>query len=218
MLPFLALLSAFLILSLARPKRIRIHRVAVPALMVSFLVFSGVVLTYELDHGTSLSEPTYSTALLLRDSGPNHRLIANDGLVGIRVAAVTGNPYLPIGGAGTTFQSPELLAYRYFNATEVETNVVASPLQDLTLDSDSPWAINTIQAELDWVHIMESPLGSLSVASVRYHPDTYLENKQFPGSYTAFGNVYPSALAESAYSSAYKLYDGESESVWFLGS
>jgi hypothetical protein len=84
------------------------------------------------------------------------------------------------------------------------------------LDSDSPWFVSTIQAEADWVTIMQSNFNATNPTLIRYAPTVYLENKNFPGGFFAFGNEYASMFAASASGGAYKIYDAEAEALWYV--
>jgi hypothetical protein len=217
-LPFIAIFAGLAIVGFMRIQRPRIRATLVITFFAASLVFSTGVLDYEVNHTTVLPMTMYSTALYVKGYSGDPTAIANDGLVGIRVASVSGCSYLPVGGAGTTFQSPELLAYHYFTPGEVQSNLAWVPFQDLTLDSDSPWSVPSIQAEADWVAIMQSPFGAYGATIRRYHPTLFLENKYLPGSFFAFGNEYPSAFATTAYSGAYKIYDGDAEALWYVSA
>lgn len=138
----------------------------------------------------------------------------SDRVVGVLEAANT-EP-LPVGGAGTTFQSPELLAYHFFTAGEVLENVVRIPLHEFTLESDSPWIVPTIQAEADWAAIMQSPCDGTSQSLRRYAPVFFLENERYAAAFSAYGNTYPSAYAASVHAGAYKIYDGSGEAIWYV--
>ncbi len=214
-LPFIAIFAALAIAGVSRLRQQRIRSVVLVASFTVIFVFSAAVLEYEIERTSVLPPSLYSTSLYAGHYACGQGLISNDGLLGIRVAAITGCAYIPVGGAGTTFQSPELLAYGFFNRDEVESKMARVPLQDLTLDSDSLWAAYAIQAEADWVAIMNSPYNSRSSVTDRYHPTYYLENKFHASMFFAFGNRYPSPFAVSAHDGAYKLYDGTAETLWY---
>jgi hypothetical protein len=216
-LPFIAIFAGLAILGLSRVQRRKVRRVAIGAFFAASLVFSTGVLQYEIDHVTSMPTTTYTTALYAMPCTSRETVVANDGLLGIRFAAISSCNYLPVGGAGTTFQSPELLAYHYFAPAEVWGNMSPVPLRDLTLDSDSPWFVSTIQAEADWVKIMQSDFNATNPILTRYAPVLYLENKNFPGGFFAFGNDYASTFAASAYVGAYRIYDADAEALWYVG-
>lgn len=215
-LPFIALLGALAFLGISSSKRRTFRRVAIPVLLAASFAFSAMVLNYEVDHTSILTTATYTTATYVQDRFGGSVVMSNDGLLGVRVAAVSGSPYLPVGGAGTTFQSPELLAYRFFSAEEVDARVVRGSLQDLTLDSDSLWVALGIQAQADWVQMMQSPFDDKGAVFDRYHPTYYMENKLLGPVFFSFGNFYPSEFATTAHAGAYMIYDSSTEAMWFV--
>lgn len=213
-LPFIALLGGLALLSLSKARGHRLRQVVVITAVVATFVFSSAMLQYELDNLTSISTTNYSTGTYLARQHPG--VISNDGLLGVRVAAMCECAYLPIGGAGTTFQSPELLAYGYFKPSEIYQGITALPLSQITLDSDSPWTVASVNAELDWVKIMQSPFNQPAHAASRYRPVFYLENRNIGENFFAFGNTYPSLFAQSAHEGAYLLYQSPTESLYYI--
>ncbi len=218
LLPFIAIFAGFAVSRLARIKRPWNRRAFIAMFFAGSLIFSTGVLQYEISQSTSMPMTTYATALYLGPCAPDQTIISNDGLVAIRVAAISGCAYLPVGGAGTTSQSPEVLSYHYFSPQEVLGNMAPVPIQNVGLDSDSPWFVSSINAEADWVSMMESPYNATGTLQSRYHPTLYLENRYLAGEFFAFGNRYPAPLALSAYAGAYKLYDSGAEALWYIAS
>jgi len=219
-LPFLSLFAGLGFVGIIRSPR---HRRLVVGVAVSILVVtvssSIYILEVEIDRTPAMPNEGYTTGLYLLHHTFDGTVIASEGLMGVRVAAISGARVLPVGGAGTTFQSPELIAYRFFSISEVNGQIVQSPLTSLTIDSDSLWVAANIQAEADWVQILDSPVGSLPPSlMVRYQPVYYLEDKAHPGQYLAFDNVYCSNLGLSVQRAAYTVYDGGNERLWWLGS
>ncbi len=217
-LPFVAILGGLALAGLMRLRSPKIRRVVFAAFLVSILAFSAGVLRYEIDHSTTVPDATYSTALYLRNGCGGDRVIANDGLLAVRVASIAACPVLPIGGAGVTSQGPELLAYHYFTSDEVSRNIGRLPLQDLTLESDSPWVAYGIDAQTDWVRIMQSPYDNPTSTLARYRPNLYLENRDVELNLYSFGHTFPSAFAGSAHDEAYLIYESPVESVYYVYS
>ena len=220
-LPFLSLFAGLGFVGVIRSHRHR--RLVIGVVTVSILVItvgsSIYILEVEIDRTPAMPNDAYSTGLYVLRHAPDGTVIASEGLMGVRVAAISGARVLPVGGAGTTFQSPELIAYRFFSINEVNGQIAQSPLTSLTIDSDSLWVATNIQAEADWVQILDSPMGSLSPSlMIRYQPVYYLEDKAHPGQYLAFDNVYCSNLGLSVQHAAYTVYDNGNERLWWLGS
>ena len=215
--PFTALFIAFgLFAILRRSLRPRL-RFAVAGAAVGFLVASSAAIAgYDLRLTPAMPHETYCAALYVRDLASG-TVITNEGLIGSRLHAISGVPYLPVGGATTAFQSPELLMFRFLNVTLIRGEIVQVPPQQLTVDSDSLFVLPTVQAEADWDAMMRSTVDAMparySIYSVRY----LFESKVLTGRYTAYGNVYPSALSASAHATRYLAYDDEAGRMFFLG-
>jgi hypothetical protein len=155
--------------------------------------------------------------------------VANSGLSGVRVAAVSGKPYLPVGGAGTTLQSPELLIFDYYDPDEISERVTRIPLQDLTIESDSPFSLSGINVELDWAQILQDQwYGTVSkVDQQRYNLAYYLELEFFGTNFSAFAGLYHSRFASSVHfgyedpigvfhDARYKMFDSGAHTVWLV--
>ncbi len=220
-LPFLAAFGGLGIMGILRllQGRRRTAIAAGVAIVVATATFSVYVLGVEFQRIPFLDDDTYNTALFVRMTSPRGTMIANDGLMGVRVGSVAGVGVLPVGGAGTTFANPELLAYGFYSRDEVAGQLVQVPLTELTIESDSFWTVPRIQAELDWVEIMQSPLWAVPQGlSDRYSPGYYLESNSAAGNFVAYNNVYCSNLARSAHEFSYLVYDNGQQSIWWLYS
>ncbi len=214
-LPFVAVLGAAGLLYLARSRNRARHAVVIVVALLLCLGFSAFVLQYEISNASALSPSTYDLAVYLHTHSWSGTVVSNDGLLGVRVASVSGYPYLPVGGGGTTFQSAELLVYGFVNASQVESSVYPIPWNSLSLDTDSPWFGSTIQSEATWVRIMQSTFPSTAAPNDPYHVTYFLENTQYSGDYLAYSNIYPSAYAQTVHRNAYLVYADSSESMWY---
>ncbi len=217
-LPFLALAGGFGLLGVVQlsRKRPRLTRVFVAGLFAAILVTTVAVQEYEASRTIFPDSETYDTSLYLLVYGRG-TLVANDGLMGIQIAAFSSLPYLPIGGAGTNFQSPELLAFGFFSREEIESQITRISLSDLTIESDSPFVAGGIQAELDWVRILQSPSGAMPAQLLqRYHPSYFVENQAYSSAFTAYGNTYCSNFAFSVREGSYRIFDSGAQSVWYV--
>lgn len=225
-LPFLALFGALGVLAFVRflANYPRVRNAIAVASVLTISGFSFAVLGVELERGTSLADATYSTALYLNDL-PEGNFVANDGLLGIRIASLTGRGGLPVGGAGTTHQSPELLILGAYNASDVFSKEQRIPIWELTIEDDSPFILLGINARDDWdTKIMKSSVDAVSQRVVdRYRLSYYLENDDFQSAYLAFGNIYDArrypelvVFPLSVYASRYKIFDGTRENLYFV--
>lgn len=218
-LPFLATFGGLGFVAIIRSLRTRPRAVGVVAvgLLLGVAGFSSYVLDMEINRSSAISYETYGTGLYVRYMDFPGTLVANDGLTGIRVASIAGVKVLPVGGAGTSFQGPELLAYGFYAPEEVFDRVVRISLLELTIESDSLWVAMDIQAELDWVRILQSPYGQVPTGLAdRYGPSYFLELNSAAGRFLAYDNVYCSNLGLTVNDSAYRVYVNEHESLWWL--
>jgi hypothetical protein len=219
-MPFLALFAGFGFFGILG--RLGRHRRAAAAagivMLVCIAATSAAILEIEVTKLPVLPSDEYTLGVYVRAIGYPGTMIANDGITGIHVGAVSGAKLLPIGGAGTTFQNPELLAYGFYSGDEVNARLVRVPLQSLTIDSDSFWVVD-IQAELDWVGILQSPYGTISDSlQSRYQPAFFLELNAASGNFVAFGHVYCSNLALTAHEKAFAVYENGVETIWWLNA
>lgn len=216
-LPFLALLAGFGIMSLLRILRRhpRMARTAVVASLIITTSFALGVLRIEEGRANWMQDSTYSTALYLRSSGPVS-YVANDGLVGEQISAISGRNGLPVGGASTTAQSPELLTMGAWNASEVSRRERRIPLTSLTIEDDSPFILEGINALRDWVDkLLTRRVSEVTPTIVNQYRITYfVETDALRGSFTAFGNIYGSVFAETVHLQRFKVFDGSTEDLY----
>jgi len=218
-LPILAILGGLGFWGLIElfKKRPRVVLLVAVTLTLVVASFSTYVLGVEVDRTPEIASTTYDTSLYGKMMGTANTIISNEGLTGVQFASISGARILPVGGAGTSFQSPELLAFGFFSGDEVNGGLVRVSIQDLTIESDSIWVAPGIQAERDWVLILQSPGGNIDASlDVRYAPGFLLELKSAPGQFLAYDNVYCSELGLWAHQSAYEIYDNGRETIWLL--
>jgi len=192
-------------------------RVMGTVVLISLVVGSSAAISsYNVQTTSYMSDGTYSMALYLRVNA-NGTVIANEGLIGSRAYAVSGVPFLPVGGATTAFQSPELLMFGFVNRTSVVGRIRLVPFNQITIDSDSPFELPGIQAEADWAVLLLAPVDSIPAEYAHYDVRYALESLWIEGEYTAYANFYPSQLLQTAHQSRYLIYQDSEESLLFLG-
>ncbi len=180
------------------------------------LASSAAITSYNVRGIGSMPGTTYSAGLYLEYSDPG-TVISNDGLLGSQVHSVSALPYLPIGGATTAFQGPELLIFGFVGGSTVPGRVVPIPLNQLTMSADSPFELPGLQAEADWAMILNSPAGSIPQGlRATYHPTYVIENTLYPTQYVAYGHVYDSVLLTTSQTTRYAIYDNANLIVWQL--
>ena len=192
-LPFLALFAAFGIAGLSTlfPKSRRAQTAIVGTALLLIAGSSVAVLQVEVERGTAMTSSIYTTALYFQTL-PNGNFVANDGLLGVRVSSIAGRGGLPVGGAGATHQSPELLVFGMYNASNVFRNEQRIPLPELTIEDDSPFRLLGVNAQVDWAgKVMQSTVDGMNPDIVRsYRLQFYLENDGLRNAFIASGTVY----------------------------
>jgi hypothetical protein len=143
-------------------------------------------------------------------------VIGNDGTMASEIYLVSGHPYLPVGGATTPFQSPELLIFGFVNSSSL--SIVQISVSDLTLESDSPFLLQGVQAELDWATLLDHlPRTVPGRIWLTYNPQYLAENKAAEGGYFAYGRRYPSAFIANVHVTSYEIFDGGGQALWYIG-
>jgi len=215
-LPFVALFGAFGVLGVARAlrRRRRIRNAVVVATLVVISGFSFGLLRVEVQRATVMGGSEYSTGLYLQ-ALPAGNFVSNDGLLTSRLASVSGRGGLPVGGASTTGQSPELLIMGVYNASEVKERETRIPITDLTIEDDSPFYLQGIDARTDWiVKVLQRDADDV-VIRPGYRLQYFVESDYFRGAFTAYGNIYRGIqFALSNHAERYKIYDGTTEDIY----
>lgn len=218
-LPILTILGGLGLWSILQSSknRPRLRPVVAIVLILVVAAFSTYVLSVEVSRTPELVPSTYTTSLYGRSWQATYTFVSNEGLAGVQFAAISGARILPVGGAGTSFQSPELLAFGFYSGEEINQDLVRLSFQDLTIESDTIWITPGIQAELDWVLIMQAPGGNIAQnLEERYAPRLLFEVKSSSGRFLAYDNTYCSELGLWAHDSAYEIYDNGRETIWWI--
>jgi hypothetical protein len=204
-----------LYLYLLAPKHKKTMKVVVTTFLVISIGFTSFMIDYQLERVYPLSSETYSSGLYLKDMEPSGTTITNNGIMGSKMASLSGDPYLPVGGATTSYHGPEMLAYGFEKPNEL--NIVQTPLQDLTIESDSPFQILNVNAEYDWAITLGTEVDQVSKRMITKYGLKYaMEDKVFPGQYFAYNNVYTSYFLLEAQDTRYKLYDSDTQRLWYI--
>ncbi len=196
--------------------RRRTTKLAVIAAALAVTVGSAnYVLAFDLQAQPFMDNESYVHGLYVLWN-THGTVIGNDGTMASEIYLVSGHPYLPVGGATTPFQSPELLIFGFVNRSLL--SIVQISVSDLTLESDSPFLLQGVQAESDWAtlldHLPQTVPGRIWQT---YNPQYLAENKAADGGYFAYGRTYPSAFIASVHAESYKIFDSGGESLWYIG-
>ncbi len=219
-LPFLAIIAVYGLQALAGRLKNRKRAIGAAIVLATLAVplFSGAVLRYEQSVNPPMTLATYNVGLYLSASGQDQTLICNEQNICSQIAAVGAVPIVPTAGGTPDDPSPEMLVFGFYRPGEVSQHLVRIPLQDITVNSDSPWTVVGLDPNNDYGNLIQSFFGQVSSRlSARYHPAYYLEVAPGAGSFfDSSGVAYPSALAVSVYSRAYSIYADGSVGIWWI--
>ncbi len=196
--------------------RRRSLRTAVVATAVAITIVSSylvVGINLELEAYADDASYTHGLYVLHRTDGT---IVSNDGILGSELFMVSAHPYLPVGGATTAFQSPELLIFRFVNSSQL--HIYQLPISSLTLEDDSPFVLRDVQAEADWANILGSPPDAVPQNLLEvYHPRYLAEDWGTWGGYTAYGNTYSSPYIIGVHATRYKVFEIGGQTLWYVG-
>ncbi|HLA46421.1 MAG TPA: hypothetical protein VJ207_02485 [Thermoplasmata archaeon] len=188
------------------------HRsLAVLALIVVASVSASQAISFELPRQTFMSESEY-TAGLYAKYHVSGTLACNDGLLGSRIASVTGDAYLPIGGATTATYGPDALAFGFIDGFQT----IPVPITELTIDSDALFAPVGVTVGADWSVMFSNRLGTRSERIA----DTYAvsviceDSREFATYHTGWGVTYESLLLADLYENRYKTFEANGVRMW----
>src|SRR2546426_753992 len=200
-----------------------IRRLNRPAIRVAFaavslaiaFVSAQLVVDFDLQIEPYIDDMTYTDGLYAKYE-TSGTILSNDGLIGSEMFAVSGRSYLPVGGATTAFQSPELLIFGFLNSSRLR--IMQIPIYELTIESDSPYRLLGVQAEADWADLLDHRHDAMPTRLISaYHPAYLLENWGANGGYFAYGRTYPSPFVASVHEDCYKVFELPGKTLWFLG-
>jgi len=215
-IPFTAIFTGLGLWAIIRKMKRTETRFALAAAGLAIAFVSGqLVVNFDLQIQPYIDDTTYTHGLYVHYQ-TNGTIVSNDGLIGSELFAVSGRPYLPVGGSTTAFQSPELLIFGYLKPGGLRIGQV--PFSELTVESDSPYQLLGVQAEADWADLLSHPQDAIPfrLTSV-YHPVYLMENWEANGGYFAYGRTYPSPLIASAHQDCYKVFEVSGQTLWYLG-
>jgi hypothetical protein len=218
---FVALLAGSGVVSivLASKNRKKVSIALFVTIMLGSLVLTSVLLDYESESTNYMEMEEYNTGLYSREY-LHGTLLTNDGLSASRTSAVSGLPYLPIGGATVPRNGPEQLAFGFVLPEDV--HVVQVPIDQLTLNDDSPFVAQDVpnaQADYWILHagIIGDPQHDTANAMLdQYGIDYALENKGLYGEFYAYARDYYSRFLTNIHWQRYKIYESSEELVWSL--
>lgn len=200
---------------IARPRSARIRTATICVVVLMVFATTTPIVAYDFSRTGSMSDQLYSFSLYSAQVKRQGSWVFNDGLLGAQVAAVSGRPFLPNGGATTSFQGPELLMFGFVDRNSLVIRPL--PLRDITIESDSMFGLQGVQAEADWAALLSSSVDAIpSKLAQQYQPHYLVANTAFPDYFYAYAHYYDSSLLRSAQASRYVIYCDSSVIVWQL--
>jgi len=143
-----------------------------------------------------IPDAVYDAALYLEERGWG-TVATNAGLTGGRLAAISGLPNLPMGGASTHFLSPQQLMWDFVDGSSLEVRLVN--LTSISFNTDEIYVpVHVPNAELHWELIFgyRNPTESRSLLSYYRVHIVASDNLVFPY-YTSYGFYRVSCLLGS---------------------
>ncbi len=215
---FLIALSLFPRRALGQRKKVVVFLLVVGLVMSSF-VFGWVVKDYWREHYYTdgpISDELYSDSLYFTWSA-NGTLLSNEGLSAGRIAAVSGRPVLPIGGASIHWFGPQQLTFGFVNPRSVAVRSI--PWTSISFQTDEIFApLNVPNAKDDYETMFYNPLGDAGATQLM---DQYGVHYVFVlNSHSAEFQSYlwrPSPMVQDTTMSRYKTFESDLYSIWFLG-
>lgn len=201
LIPVFIILAVFGLLALTKIVK---NRRQLGVVMLAGLLLASCVFSWETKDrwresyltDRPIPGPIYDVALYVRGRAWG-TIVTNAGLTGGRIAAISGLPTMPFGGASTHSQSAQQLMWGF-----ADPNKLAIRLMDLTqisFDTDSIYlVINVDNAEQLWEEMLvfqEPPRNLNTMAKYRVH-FVATENDVFPR-YTSYGLDRTSCLLGS---------------------
>jgi len=121
-------------------------------------------------------------------------IATNAGLTGGRLAAISGMPNLPLGGASTHWISSQQLMWDYVNGADLEVRLI--DLTSISFDTDQIYVpLRVPNAELQWelIFVYGNPTESVSLMNFYRVHFVASDNSIFPH-YTSYGYIRISCL------------------------
>ena len=193
----------------------KLRSVFLISIIAGSIISSAAIVNYEQQVEVQLKASVFNGGLYLRNA-VGEPFLSNSGSLGVQSHAISGLPYLPIGGSTTAFQGPEILAFGYLAPSDVRPRLI--PIGSLTIEDDSFFVLEGVNFEVIWADMLSRPLGDQNVVQQlsRYDIQYYVENRALPGSFEAYGNTYASPFAVSVASDRYVIFESPDVSIYYL--
>jgi len=219
------LIPLFIFLSVFGLTALRFNRRKTATVLLTVVVLGSTAFSWEMkdywrEHywtDASISDSSYSAALYLRyrTSGT---IVSNNGLIAGQLAAFSGRPILPLGGASLHWTGPQELPWRFISPEEIRVQLV--PVTTISFSTDEIYvALGLRNVESDWEAMMYyvEP-GVAEQQFLTYHVHYIAVDRMTPNTFLSYSYNRPSLyLATVLPSTSYIVYENGAVTVWYRG-
>lgn len=201
-----------------RKRHSRTLAVLVLLLVVGSVAFSWQMKDYWRDRyptDAPLTDAAYQMAVYLGRT-TNGTILVNDGLSAGQIAAISGNPVMPLGGASQHWNGPQQLAWGYVDPGSLHAHMM--PFGEISFNTDNIYIADGVRnAEVDWetMFYYDHPSDADKLFS-RYQIHYIVIDKQYPQSFLSYGELRASTYLQSVLpTTSYVIYDNGAFTSWY---
>lgn len=212
--------TSFLWIRARLPQRRKVVGVALLLIVAGTVAGSWGMRDYWSEHYATdapILPATYGTAIYLKHEADGI-LVTNNGLLGGQLAAVSGQPVLPLGGASQHWTSPQQLMWGLVDPATIVVRLI--PLANLTFKTDEIYLpINVRNAEVDWETMLYYRVPSQAeMTFVRYDVRYVAVDRTRPDTFLSYAHDRSSPyLASVLPASSYVIYQDSGFTIWYRG-
>lgn len=215
---FVVLIALGLYWIWTRKKQRRVLMTLVVVLLAGSVAFSWEMKDYWRDRyptDAPVSSPAYQVSIYVSKT-TNGTILANDGLSGGQIAAISGEPVMPLGGASLHWSGPQQLAWGYVQPGSVYVRLM--DLNEISFNTDNIYVADGIRnAETDWETMLY--YDQTRVADqlfLRYQIHYVVLYKEYPQSFFSYTSLRDSRYLQSVLpSTSYRVYDNGAFTTWY---
>jgi hypothetical protein len=164
-----------------------------------------------------IPDATYASALYLRYQSDG-TIIANEGLLGGRLGALSGRPVLPFGGASYHRTGPQQIIWGYVRPDSVAVQPIA--IQAISFSTDELFLpVNVRNVEVDWEAMLfyRDPAQAAQELQ-RYGVHYVVVDQSLPNQFFSYGSARPSVLLATVLpTTSYVVYSNGAHAIWYVG-
>jgi len=215
----LLVLGLFSIYHLLRRRQKMVAMIITVVVAISFAASWEMKDYWRLKYSTDTAIPdeTYSCALYLRYWSTG-TIVANEGLGGGRIGAISGRPLLPFGGASYHRTGPQQLVWLFITPGSMSVQLIE--IQKISFNTDEIFLpVNVRNAEIDWETMLFYREPALAQSQLqRYDVHYFVVDRSLPHDFFSYGSERPSILLSTILpSTQYVVYQTGSYMVWYRG-